>query len=49
VGIHPEHGPLMLLSGVTGASRGVRLTVQANSLPMTLVDVDADAVPGGRR
>jgi superfamily II DNA/RNA helicase len=49
VGMHPEHGPLMLLTGVTGAGRGVRLTVQANSLPMTLVDVAADAIPGRRR
>ena len=49
VGIHPEHGPLMLLTGVTGAGRSVHLTVQANSLPMTLVDVAADAIPGGRR
>ena len=47
----PENagGSLTLLTGVTGAGRAVRLTVQADSLPMTLVDVDADAVPGARR
>ena len=48
-GVHPEYGALVLLSGVTGAGRRVRLTVHADELPMTLVDVAADAVPGGTR
>jgi SNF2 family DNA or RNA helicase len=41
-GAHPDYGPLTLLTGVTGTGRAVRLTVQADRLPMTLVDVAAD-------
>jgi len=40
--VHPDYGPLMLLTGVTGTGRAVRLTVQADRLPMTLVDLSAD-------
>ncbi|HKW47078.1 MAG TPA: SNF2-related protein [Gemmatimonadaceae bacterium] len=47
-GTDPEYGSLVLLSGVTGSGRAVHLTVNADKLPMTLVDVDADAAPGGR-
>jgi hypothetical protein len=32
-----------LLTGVTGTGRAVRLTVQADRLPMTLVDLSADS------
>ena len=41
-GMHPDYGPLTVLTGVTGTGRGVRLTVQADRLPMTLVDLSAD-------
>jgi SNF2 family DNA or RNA helicase len=41
-GVHAEHGPLQRITGLTGRMRTVRLLVQADSLPMTLVDVDAD-------
>ena len=41
-GAHADYGPLILLTGVTGAGRAVRLTVQADRLPMTLVDLSAD-------
>lgn len=44
VGVHPDFGPLTRLTGVTGTGRAVRLTVQADRLPMTLVDVSADVV-----
>ena len=44
-GVHPEYGRVKVLTGVTGAGRRVRLTVHADTLPMTLVDVEADA-PG---
>ena len=37
-----KDGPLTHITGVTGTGRGVRLTVQAAKLPMTLVDVWAD-------
>lgn len=47
-GVHPEYGSLVLLTGVTGNGRAVRLTVNADKLPMTLVELDADAVSGGR-
>jgi SNF2 family DNA or RNA helicase len=51
-GVSPEYGPLVRLSGVTKRGRGVHLTVQADRLPMMLVDVDADPeaplVPSGR-
>ena len=41
-GVDPDYGPLTCVTGVTGAGRGVRLTVQADRLPMTLVDIAAD-------
>jgi SNF2 family DNA or RNA helicase len=41
-GRHPEYGPLQRITGLTGRMRTVRLLVQADRLPMTLVDVDAD-------
>jgi SNF2 family DNA or RNA helicase len=41
-GNHPDYGTLTLLTGVTGTGRAVRLTVQADRLPMTLVDLAAD-------
>jgi SNF2 family DNA or RNA helicase len=40
--VHPEHGVLKRVSGVTGAGRTVTLLVQGDELPMTLVDIDAD-------
>jgi SNF2 family DNA or RNA helicase len=43
VSVHPEHGPLKRVSGVTGGGRAVHLLVQADQLPMTLVDVDTAA------
>jgi SNF2 family DNA or RNA helicase len=46
-GVHPEHGPLRRVSGVTGGGRRVRLLVQGDELPMVLVDVDADAPDDG--
>jgi superfamily II DNA/RNA helicase len=41
-GVHAEYGPLQRITGLTGRMRTVRLLVQADRLPMTLVDVDAD-------
>ena len=41
-GVHPEYGPLQRLNGVTGRGRAVSLLVQADRLPMALVDLDAD-------
>ena len=41
-GVSPDYGPLVRLTGVTGTGRGVSLTVQADRLPMTLVDLSAD-------
>ena len=51
-GVHPEHGPLRVVAGQTASGRGVRLYVQADELPMHLVDLEADhpdagAAPGG--
>lgn len=40
-GMHPDYGPLTLLTGVTGSGRAVRVTVQADRLPMTLVDLSS--------
>jgi len=40
--VHPDYGPLVYITGVTGTGRGVRLLVQADRLPMTLVDLSAD-------
>jgi SNF2 family DNA or RNA helicase len=44
-GVHAEHGPLRRVSGTTAAGRAVRLLVQGDELPMTLVDLDADDAP----
>jgi SNF2 family DNA or RNA helicase len=41
-GVDPEFGRLTLITGITGTGRAVRLTVQADQLPMTLVDLSAD-------
>lgn len=41
--VHPEFGPVTLLRGTTGSGRSVTLVVQADQLPMTLVDITADA------
>jgi SNF2 family DNA or RNA helicase len=41
-GVDPDYGALVHVSGVTGAGRGIRLTVQADRLPMVLVDIWAD-------
>jgi hypothetical protein len=41
-GVHPAHGPVRRVSGLTGAGRAVRLLVAGEELPMTLVDVEAD-------
>lgn len=41
-GVSREYGPLMRLVGVTGRGRAVRVTVQADRLPMLLVEIDAD-------
>jgi hypothetical protein len=41
-GVDPRHGRLHSVTGKTGMGRSVRLTVHADELPMTLVDVDAD-------
>jgi superfamily II DNA/RNA helicase len=41
-GVSPDYGPLTRITGITGAARAVLLTVQADRLPMTLVDISAD-------
>jgi SNF2 family DNA or RNA helicase len=49
-GVSPDYGPLVRLAGITGRGRAVHLVVQADRLPMMLVDLDADIeaplVPG---
>lgn len=40
--VHSEYGPLHRITGITGRGRAIILMVQANRLPMTLVDLDAD-------
>jgi SNF2 family DNA or RNA helicase len=42
-GLHPDFGPLRRIVGVTGRGREIVLTVQADRLPMTLVELSADA------
>jgi hypothetical protein len=42
-GLHPDYGPLRRIVGVTGRGREIVLTVQADRLPMTLVELSADA------
>jgi len=41
-GLHPDFGPVQRITGVTGRGRGVTLVVQADRLPMALVDLSAD-------
>jgi len=41
-GVDAEYGALHRITGVTGRGRAIVLKVQANRLPMTLVDLDAD-------
>lgn len=41
-GVHAEYGALQRITGLTGRMRTVQLIVQADRLPMTLVDIDAD-------
>jgi len=41
-GRHPDFGALVRLTGVTGRGRAVQVLVQADRLPMALVDLDAD-------
>ena len=41
-GMHAEYGPLQRLTGVTGRAREVELLVQADRLPMVLVDLMSD-------
>ena len=43
-GIDPELGPLRSVIGKTATGRTVTLHVQGDELPMTIVDIDADAV-----
>jgi SNF2 family DNA or RNA helicase len=40
--IHPDYGALRRIIGVTGRGREILLLVQADRLPMTLVDLQAD-------
>jgi SNF2 family DNA or RNA helicase len=42
-GVHPEYGPLQWITGVTSTGRAVSVLVQGDRLPMTLVDISADA------
>ena len=41
-GVHTEYGPLQQVVGLTGRSREVVLTVQADKLPLVFVDISAD-------
>jgi SNF2 family DNA or RNA helicase len=41
-GRHPEYGALVRLNGVTGSGRSVSLTAQVDTLPLVLVDIDAN-------
>lgn len=41
-GVDAEYGALHRITGVTGRGRAIVLKVQANRLPITLVDLDAD-------
>ena len=42
-GVHPDLGRLHRIVGATWSGRAVELLVQADRLPMTLVDLHADA------
>lgn len=41
-GVHPDYGPMQKLTGVTGRGRSIELLVQADRLPMVLIDLIAD-------
>jgi SNF2 family DNA or RNA helicase len=41
-GVHADYGPMQRLTGVTGRGRSVELLVQADRLPMVLIDLIAD-------
>jgi len=41
-GTHPEYGPVYRVIGITGRGRPIELVVQADRLPMTLVDLSTD-------
>ncbi|MEW5849445.1 MAG: DEAD/DEAH box helicase [Myxococcota bacterium] len=40
--VSPDYGPLVRVTGVTGRGRAVQLKVQADRLPLLLVEIDAD-------
>src|SRR6266699_257689 len=42
-GRHPEYGDLVRLTGLTSAGRAITLVAQVDRLPLTLVDIEADA------
>src|SRR5438046_2594068 len=42
-GSHPEYGELVRLTGLTSAGRAITLVAQVDRLPLTLVDITADA------
>jgi len=42
-GMHAEYGPVQRITGVTRTGRAVILLIQGDRLPMTLVDIEADA------
>jgi hypothetical protein len=41
-GVHPEHGPIRRVSGVSGVGRTVHFIVKGDQLPMVLVDIETD-------
>jgi SNF2 family DNA or RNA helicase len=41
-GVHADYGPMQTLTGVTGRGRSIELLVQADRLPMVLIDLIAD-------
>jgi superfamily II DNA/RNA helicase len=41
-GVHADFGPVQSITGLTRRMRAVRLLVQGDRLPMTLVSIDAD-------
>jgi hypothetical protein len=41
-GVSPQYGALVRLTGVTKRGRAVRISVQADRLPMFLAELDAD-------
>jgi superfamily II DNA/RNA helicase len=42
-GQHPVHGPLRRIGGTTSVGRTIRLIVHGDRLPMTMLDIEADA------